>query len=180
MVNNIKALLSKYKGSIFTDREICIPELVDDNNKDVNNWLISVGDNDIRVDWVAEYLTIYSANNICQVQEGYQGNGWNKDWFVIANVISDPVFINLSLINSPVYFAKHGVGKWEDCIISNSIKYFAKTLDVWCNVYYKEFEGNILNDDFELNDEFLCRIRLELSHFLDKLTLENIMYIIEY
>ena len=81
-----------------------------------------------------------SKTDFDKFQEGYRFNsitkeslistkkgGWNEDFYVIcSNYYNDPFIINITEKESdfPVYFARHGEGKWNRIKISNSISDF--------------------------------------------------------
>lgn len=62
---------------------------------------------------------------------GSEEGDWEKDWFVIcSNYFNDPFVINVSEkeLNYPVYFARHGEGKWNLEKVNESIKDFENLL----------------------------------------------------
>lgn len=55
---------------------------------------------------------------------------WNPNYVVIANCNADPYCIDISLDNSPVYYAAHGTGKWEFTKDSESLEEFLEFLGI--------------------------------------------------
>ena len=49
---------------------------------------------------------------------------WNPNYVVIANCNADPYCIDVSMDNSPVYYAVHGEGEWEFEKDSESLEEF--------------------------------------------------------
>lgn len=66
-------------------------------------------------------INVYGAYNLIENQNGYSFNpitgeeidNWNKNYLVIAERNADPFCIDISLKNSPIYFAHHGMGEWK-------------------------------------------------------------------
>lgn len=83
-------------------------------------------------------VTVYGAQNLIYYQRGYSYNpvekksiaSWNKDYLVIADRESDPFCIDLTLEKSPVYFALHGMGKWEFSEVFGDFMDFMKHITV--------------------------------------------------
>lgn len=81
-------------------------------------------------------VLVYGAHNLMKGQDGYAYNpckgemikDWNPDYIVIANRFGDPFCLDLSQENSPVYFAAHGMGKWEFDEAFDSFTEFIKGL----------------------------------------------------
>jgi hypothetical protein len=77
-------------------------------------------------------IEIYGAKGFVIGQHGYSYNpvektvieDWNPNYVVIANCNADPYCIDISLDNSPVYYAVHGTGKWEFTKDSESLEEF--------------------------------------------------------
>lgn len=55
---------------------------------------------------------------------------WNPDYIVIANCNADPYCIDISLDNSPVYYAMHGIGEWRFKKVSESLEEFFDFLGI--------------------------------------------------
>lgn len=113
---NYIEFLNKHKDNIYTD--------VNEEDDD----LYSYG-NDIEV---------YGATGLIAGQHGYSYNpikkavieDWNPNYVVIANCNADPYCIDISLENSPVYYAVHGTGKWEFTKDSESLEEFFDFLGI--------------------------------------------------
>jgi hypothetical protein len=58
------------------------------------------------------------------------GGGWLKSWIVIGNedLCGDPIFIDSSQADFPVYTAMHGEGRWEAEQIAASLVGFGHAL----------------------------------------------------
>ena len=77
-------------------------------------------------------IEVYGAKSLLAGQYGYSYNpvqktvieDWNPNYVVIANCNADPYCIDISLDNSPVYYAVHGTGKWEFTKDSASLEKF--------------------------------------------------------
>ena len=71
-------------------------------------------------------------------QHGYSYNpmqktvieDWNPNYVVIANCNADPYCIDISMDNSPVYYAVHGEGEWEFEKDSESLEVFFEFLGI--------------------------------------------------
>ncbi len=81
-------------------------------------------------------VCVYGAHELIQGQAGYSYNSttntniatWNSNYVVIAQRFGDPFCIDISQANSPVYFAEHGMGKWEFTKEFDSFIEFLKNL----------------------------------------------------
>ena len=64
------------------------------------------------------------------VSDGGEGDtsNWEKSWLVIGRETLDPVFIDTSQPELPVFIAAHGMGIWKPVLIAPSIKAFFEIL----------------------------------------------------
>lgn len=66
------------------------------------------------------------------VPDGFEGNtsDWEPSWLVIGRetLCGDPLFIDTSEPDLPVFTATHGTGIWESILIAPSIKAFFELL----------------------------------------------------
>lgn len=84
------------------------------------------------------HVTVYGAHNLIQCQKGYSYNpvqkesidSWKKGYIVIADRRADPFCIDLSQEKSPIYFALHGMGKWEFSEVFGDFMDFLKHITV--------------------------------------------------
>lgn len=104
-----------------------------------NNLYVNANDDEEDDDFYYENeIEIYGAKGLIIGQHGYSYNpvqkavieDWNPNYVVIANCNADPYCIDISLDNSPVYYAVHGTGKWEFTKDSESIKEFFDSLEI--------------------------------------------------
>lgn len=104
-----------------------------------NNQYVNANDDEEDDDFYYENeIEIYGAKGLIIGQHGYSYNpvqkavieDWNPNYVVIANCNADPYCIDISLDNSPVYYAVHGTGKWEFTKDSESIKEFFDSLGI--------------------------------------------------
>lgn len=94
-----------------------------------NNLYVNVDDDDEDLSYEIE---IYGAKGLLVGQYGYSYSpvlkavieNWNPNYVVIANCNADPYCIDISMNNSPVYYAVHGEGKWEFEKDSESLEEF--------------------------------------------------------
>lgn len=83
-------------------------------------------------------IEIYGAKGFLVGQHGYSYNpvqktvieDWNPNYVVIANCNADPYCIDISMDNSPVYYAMHGEGEWEFEKDSESLEEFFEFLGI--------------------------------------------------
>ena len=83
-------------------------------------------------------IEIYGAKGLFVGQYGYSYNpvlkaiieNWNPNYVVIANCNADPYCIDISMDNSPVYYAVHGEGEWEFEKDSESLEEFFEFLGI--------------------------------------------------
>lgn len=104
-----------------------------------NNLYVNANDDEEEDDFYYENeIEIYGAKGLIIGQHGYSYNpvqkavieDWDPNYVVIANCNADPYCIDISLDNSPVYYAVHGTGKWEFTKDSESIKEFFDSLEI--------------------------------------------------
>lgn len=106
------------------------------NNKD--NIYTDVGDEESDLYSYGDDIEIYGATGLIEGQLGYSYNpiqkavieDWNPDYVVIANCNADPYCIDISLDNSPVYYAMHGIGEWRFKKVSESLEEFFDALGI--------------------------------------------------
>lgn len=106
------------------------------NNKD--NIYTDVGDEESDLYSYGDDIEIYGATGLIEGQLGYSYNpiqkavieDWNPDYIVIANCNADPYCIDISLDNSPVYYAMHGIGEWRFKKVSESLEEFFDFLGI--------------------------------------------------
>ena len=96
-----------------------------------NNLYINVNDED-------EDSSYENEIGLLVGQHGYSYNpvqktvieDWNPNYVVIANCNADPYCIDISMDNSPVYYAVHGEGEWEFEKDSESLEEFFEFLGI--------------------------------------------------
>lgn len=106
------------------------------NNKD--NIYTDVSDEESDLYSYGDDIEIYGATGLIEGQLGYSYNpiqkavieDWNPDYIVIANCNADPYCIDISLDNSPVYYAMHGIGEWRFKKVSESLEEFFDALGI--------------------------------------------------
>jgi len=84
-------------------------------------------------------ITFFPHNELDKEQIGYEGTGWKKSWLVIAreNTCSDPIFVDASDQELPVFTAWHGEGAWDPQPVAASLSKFSEAL-----VFLKPFCAN--------------------------------------
>ena len=103
-----------------------------------NNLYINVNDDDDEDSSYENEIEIHGAKSLLVGKHGYSYNpvqnavieDWNPNYVVIANGNADPYCIDISLDNSPVYYAMHGEGKWEFEKDSESLEEFFEFLGI--------------------------------------------------
>ena len=116
-------------------------------------WLTLIGQNNIEVEWSAEHLVLYGAGEISERQIGYESEDWEKSWISVGNIFSNPIILDTS--SGVISLAKHGMGGWSPVRVTDDIDSFFMLIHVWCQIYYREFKRNILDEDYEVSDAFL-------------------------
>ncbi|QIW16770.1 hypothetical protein A4G20_10750 [Pasteurellaceae bacterium RH1A] len=131
-------------------------------------WCAIIKNNDVVIDWSAEYLTIYGKTSIHQRQIAYNNDvGWNKSWLVVADAINNPFILDVE--RGQILYAQHGIGYWTTIEISNNIKNFLHIIKIYIETYYIDFQENILDKDYEVNSNFIE----ELTYKLHKICTRN-------
>lgn len=110
-------------------------------NEHADNVYINMNDNKEEEDDFFSYeneIELYGAKGLLVGQHGYSYNpvqkavveDWNPNYLVIANCNADPYCIDVSLDNSPVYYAPHGTGTWDFIKDSESLEEFFDFLGI--------------------------------------------------
>ncbi len=81
-------------------------------------------------------VSLYGAHNLIDGQMGYSivpeteniANDWPENYIVIATCEANPFCIDVSQINSPIYYAMHGMDAWAFDEAFNSLIGFLKAL----------------------------------------------------
>lgn len=103
-----------------------------------NNLYVNVNVDDDDDEDLSYEIEIYGAKGLLVGQYGYSYNpmlkavieDWNPNYVVIANCNADPYCIDISMDNSPVYYAVHGEGEWEFEKDSESLEEFFEFLGI--------------------------------------------------
>ncbi|MDR2012676.1 MAG: SMI1/KNR4 family protein [Rhodanobacter sp.] len=76
-------------------------------------------------------IEFFSLAALKKEQAGYVGSNWNKSWLVLARetACGDPIFIDQSQTQLPVYTAMHGEGSWELTPVASSWSQFLAALE---------------------------------------------------
>ncbi len=107
---------------------------------------------DLKIPWVAEWLTLYSIDELYASQVGYRyatGSpdllpGWDPNWIVIGGASSDPIIADGSSSLASVLMGVHGIGAWSPRLITPSLADFLILLSRWLELY--RFRGGVLLD----------------------------------
>ena len=153
--------------------------IIENTNHDslaIKDWLDCIGEKSISIDWTAEDLKIYGSNEIYLKQIEYANKDQKNQWVVIADCHADPIIIDDS--DGYIKFARHGQGKWVFIKIANNLRLFAKFLKIYVTLFYIEFLEKILDEDYEVRQDFLNRIKIETSSFLTDKEVQNILFVL--
>ncbi len=88
-------------------------------------------------------VTLFPADELEEAQLGYSvgesgedftgknAADWKRSWLVIAyeDSLGEPLFVDLSDAELPVYIAAHGEGTWNPALIASSFRGFVEALD---------------------------------------------------
>src|SRR3954451_397716 len=88
---------------------------------------VSIGYASIHLSAVAELESAQQGYSI--IPEGHETD-WRDEWTVIGfeGLCGDPVFIDTSAEDFPVYTAAHGMGEWSPQLIAATFPHFIETL----------------------------------------------------
>lgn len=121
----------------------------------LEDWFSGVGNENIIIDWSAEFLTLYGAAEVLERQNGYDGEDWRASWIVLGDIFSNPIIYDSA--DGCIYVAKHGMGSWTPTKLAPNLEGFIKIIRLWCDLFYIEFKGDILDEDFEVVGEFMSK-----------------------
>lgn len=107
-------------------------------NNHKENIYVNVNDDEEDDNSYEDEIEIYGATGVIVGQYGYSYNpvenavieDWNPHYVVIANCNADPYCIDITLGNSPVFYAVHGAGEWEFVKDSESLEEFLDFLGI--------------------------------------------------
>lgn len=73
----------------------------------------------------------YSVSDSGESFTGEKEGDWRKEWFVIGSedLCGDPIFVELTKPELPVFTAIHGEGDWNPVLIASSFKAFINALE---------------------------------------------------
>jgi hypothetical protein len=96
---------------------------------------VSLGNTTLHFFSEAEFLqgqVGYSVDPGGQSLAGDNDGDWKESWQVIGyeDLCGDPIFIDVSFAEVPVYTASHGMGEWKPTQISDSFEAFSKSLKI--------------------------------------------------
>jgi len=115
----------------------------------------------------------FSANVIKEEQKGYEF----KDKLVIAHVDCDPIVMNP---DSSISWSAHG-GKWEFYKIAENISQFFMILEAFSLLFFRNFDGNIDDKDFNIIEEKYNFIKNEIYKITkDEYMVDNFLKYILY
>lgn len=126
------------------------------------------------IPWVTEELMIPSFAELPDAQEGYRWTSsgsdpttfWSPNWVVVASVLADPFFIDISSDDDPsVLFARHGAGAWPSKQVASSFPLFIETLTLFEEVFLDRFDQDVW-DDKGLRSDFVDEISSTIAKVL--------------
>jgi hypothetical protein len=157
-------------------------------NAVLQQWLKSVGENDLQVRWIFEWLTIYGSGQLANHQVGYRwlsedrrttAKGWNYDWVVIGDCGGDAIIAEMSNVNIPVFYALHGMGEWQPHQLASSLGVFVTFLATWVEVVGGKSKAELRNKAGDFNMEVLIDIREHLGKRLERMDVMTLMSFVE-
>lgn len=109
------------------------------------------------------YLQIIDLSLIESINNDWRsGGGWNEDYVIFAERNGDVLYCDTSIEGCPVF----GSIQKNNFIVSSSLSSF---FDVYCDMVKIEegdFNCDTVDDDFNLKDEYVEKIRNKLSQSL--------------
>lgn len=72
----------------------------------------------------------YSVGDSGEDFTGEKAGDWKRSWLVVAyeDLLGDPLFVDLSPSELPVYTAAHGEGEWNPVLVASSFNGFIEAL----------------------------------------------------
>lgn len=105
------------------------------------------------------------------VPDGGEGDtsNWEKSWLVIGRetLCGDPVFIDTSQPELPVFIAAHGMGIWKPVLIAPSIKAFFEIL-LRLAALAKVRENPVAHEENPIPKQVVQQFRKLLSSYLGR------------
>ncbi len=94
---------------------------------------VSFGYQTVRLFPIEELEEAQLAYSVGDADEDFTGEGagdWKRSWLVIAyeDLLGDPIFVDLSGPELPVYTAAHGEGEWNPVLVASSFNGFIEAL----------------------------------------------------
>ncbi|TVY02066.1 hypothetical protein [Cohnella terricola] len=136
----------------------------------------------VDIDLGNNVLYLYAPDRLLKRQSGYrwidkegqydEDPSWNPHWIVIADIDSNPIVVDSSLTNSPVFASYEG---GELFSVSDSLARFFDALSVVLQVSHA-FNGEIIDDEtFEVKSEYVDQLEKRLEILLGKDHTDNLL-----
>lgn len=76
-------------------------------------------------------IAFFSPASLSEEQLGYEAPDWRGSWVVVARetTCGDPIFVDQSQTQLPVYTAMHGMGSWKPWPVADSWRQFLAALE---------------------------------------------------
>ncbi|MBI0394488.1 hypothetical protein [Acinetobacter bereziniae] len=131
---------------------------------DFLSFVNAVGSDSLILDWSAENITLYGIYDIYNMQDVYSND---MSLYVLGDIIANPIFYS-STTDYKVKIAKHGVGKIELEPLAKNFEEFIAILDCYVQLFYITYNKKILNDDYEVLNDFKDNLIEELLNITDE------------
>lgn len=169
--SGISALVEATEKSSDANTAVAGDEVVSNTMKVIelsdvlSEWYRRAGPSEFEIPWSADWLTLYSVDELLECQVGYRWenevNGkrfpeWKDSWLVIGDCSSDPIIAALDSENTPIYLARHGQGAWEPKLVAPSLGSFLSVVAKWMDA--TSSFGDLHDDEGVLKPEFVSEI----------------------
>jgi hypothetical protein len=112
------------------------------------------------------------------MQNCYQSENWKDTWFVIADIHSDPLILDSR--NGKILFSRHDMSNFTSVEIANNFDEFLNSLKIYVFEYYIVFNEKILDETYEVKNEFVKALRNKLQKVLNPTQISNFIYTLTY
>lgn len=124
------------------------------------------------IPWTAEEFSLYRFGEIESRQMGYRTDGrtgavsstWDPNKYVIGDWTGNPISIDQE---GGISYSRHGMGTWRYVRIAKDLAAFLGVLGTWMAFFIVDNKRNIFNDDFEIGEETMARIKKDVLNGLD-------------
>ena len=174
-LENRKAWVDTYKGLIPLSQKL-------------KYWYSYFCPVNVSIPWGAEGFNFFNFDELEESQIGYRwcvenvsdiDEQWNESWVVIGDFSADPLIVDVTDAANPVFFALHGIGKWELKQISYDLEGFFVFMSSWINNVIDKHHFDFYDENYNIKPEVMKSIQNCLNDSVESSFHSNVLEFIE-